>query len=171
MHEQLSGTTSRLDQTERELDLERATREDIIKAEVERRMAEAEKRIRAEVEAEYSDERAAIDKEKKAIDQQRDDMLKSFEQMQQKLIEETNQKIKKAKDDAESHFLAKMASQMEGFLRLFSEMTSRKNADIQEYLSRFKAASEEAQSAIGNEIKTRLENIFKNEKSKNRVTD
>ena len=52
MHDQLAGATSRLDQTERELDLERATREDIIKAEVERRMAEAEKRIRAEVEAE-----------------------------------------------------------------------------------------------------------------------
>ena len=35
LHEQLSGVTSRLDRTERELDLERALREDIIKAEVE----------------------------------------------------------------------------------------------------------------------------------------
>ena len=34
MHEQMAGVTSRLDQTERALDLERATREDIIKAEV-----------------------------------------------------------------------------------------------------------------------------------------
>ena len=147
MHEQMAGVTSRLDQTERDLDLERATREDIIKAEVERRMAEAERRIREEVEAEYADERAAIDKEKKAIDQLREDMLKSFERMQQQLIEETEQKIKKAKDDAESHFLAKMASQTEGFLRLFSEMTSRRNTDIQDYLAKFKAASEEAQSA------------------------
>ena len=49
MHEQLAGATSRLDRTERALDLERATREDIIRAEVERRMAEAEKRIREEV--------------------------------------------------------------------------------------------------------------------------
>ena len=32
MHEQMAGVTSRLDQTERALDLERATREDIIKA-------------------------------------------------------------------------------------------------------------------------------------------
>ena len=40
MHEQMAGVTSRLDQTERALDLERATREDIIKAEVERRMRE-----------------------------------------------------------------------------------------------------------------------------------
>ena len=53
MHEQMAGVTSRLDQTERALDLERATREDIIKAEVERRMREAEQRIRKEIEAEY----------------------------------------------------------------------------------------------------------------------
>ena len=168
MHEQMAGVTSRLDRTERELDLERATREDIIKAEVERRMREAEERIRKEVESEYADERAAIDKEKKAIDQQREDMLKSFERMQQQLIEETEQKIKKAKDDAESHFLGKMAAQTEGFLRLFSEMTSRKNADIRDYLAKFKVASEEAQAAISSEIKSRLEKIFKNEKSKNR---
>ena len=60
MHEQMAGVTSRLDQTERDLDLERATREDIIKAEVERRMRDAEQRIREEVEAEYADERAAM---------------------------------------------------------------------------------------------------------------
>ena len=34
MHEQMAGVTSRLDQSERALDLERAPREDIIKAEV-----------------------------------------------------------------------------------------------------------------------------------------
>ena len=58
MHEQLAGATSRLDQTERALDLECATREDIIRAEVERRMAEAEKRIREEVESEFADGKA-----------------------------------------------------------------------------------------------------------------
>ena len=168
MHEQMAGVTSRLDQTERALDLERATREDIIKAEVERRMREAEQRIRKEIEAEYADERAVMDKERQAIDQQREEMLKTFELMQQKLVTETEQKIRKAKDEAESHFLGKMAAQTEGFLRLFSEMTRRNNADIQSYLAKFKAASEEAQAAIGNEIKTRLERIFKNEQSKNR---
>lgn len=168
MHEQMAGVTSRLDQTERALDLERATREDIIKAEVERRMREAEERIRKEIEAEYADERAVMDKERQAIDRQREEMLKAFELMQQKLVTETEQKIRKAKDEAESHFLGKMAAQTEGFLRLFSEMTRRNNADIQGYLAKFKAASEDAQAAIGNEIKTRLERIFKNEQSKNR---
>ena len=168
MHEQMAGVTSRLDQTERALDLERATREDIIKAEVERRMREAEERIRKEIESEYADERAVMDKERQAIDLQREEMLKAFELMQQKLVTETEQKIRKAKDEAESHFLGKMAAQTEGFLRLFSEMTRRNNADIQGYLAKFKTASEEAQAAIGNEIKTRLERIFKNEQSKNR---
>lgn len=168
MHEQVAGVTSRLDQTERALDLERATREDIIKAEVERRIREAEQRIRKEIESEYADERAVMDKERQAIDRQREEMLKAFELMQQKLFTETEQKIRKAKDEAEGHFLGKMAAQTEGFLRLFSEMTHRNNADIQGYLAKFKAASEEAQAAIGNEIKTRLERIFKNEQSKNR---
>lgn len=59
-HGQMAGVTSRLDQTERALDLERATREDIIKAEVERRIREAEQRIRKEIEAEYADVRAAM---------------------------------------------------------------------------------------------------------------
>ena len=168
LHDQLSGVTSRLDRTERELDLERALREDIIRAEVERRLADAETRIREEIEAEYSDERASIEKDRLALERQKDEMLKSFEQMQQKLIEETEQRIKKARDDAESHFQAKMALQTEGFLRLFSEMTSPKNADLQDYLAKFKAASEDARSALSNEIKTRLEKIFRNEKSKNR---
>lgn len=167
MHEQLAGATSRLDQTERTLDLERATREDIIKAEVERRMAEAEKRIREALESEYAGERASIEKDRLALERQREEMLKSFELMQQKLLEEAERKIRKARDDAESHFLGKMAALSESYLRLFSEMTSRKNKDVQDYLDRFRAASDEAKAAISEDIKSKLENIFKREHSKN----
>ena len=168
MHEQMAGVTSRLDRTEHELDLERATREDIIKAEVERRIRKAEQRIREKVEAEYAGKFDELDARKADLDRREGNMQQAFELMGQRLIAETEQKIRKAKDDAESHFLGKMAAQTEGFLRLFSEMTSRKNADIQDYLAKFKAASEEAQAAISNEIKTKLERIFKNEQSKNR---
>ncbi len=49
MLEQMAGVTSCLDRTERELDIEHATREDIIKAKVERRMAESERKICAMV--------------------------------------------------------------------------------------------------------------------------
>ena len=69
--------TSRLDRTERELDLERALREDIIQAEVERRLADAEARIREKIEAEYSEERASMERDRLALDRQREDMLKS----------------------------------------------------------------------------------------------
>ena len=168
MHEQMAGVTSRLDRTEHELDLERATREDIIKAEVERRIREAEQRIREKVEAEYAGKFDELDARKADLDRREGNMQQAFELMGQRLIAETEQKIRKAKDDAESHFLGKMAAQTEGFFRLFSEMTSRKNADIQDYLAKFKVASEEAQAAISNEIKTKLERIFKNEQSKNR---
>ena len=144
MHEQMAGVTSRLDRTEHELDLERATREDII--------------------GKFDE----LDARKADLDRREGNMQQAFELMGQRLIAETEQKIRKAKDDAESHFLGKMAAQTEGFLRLFSEMTSRKNADIQDYLAKFKVASEEAQAAISNEIKTKLERIFKNEQSKNR---
>ncbi len=168
MHEQMAGVTSRLDRTERELDLERATREDIIRAEVERRMREAEQRIREKVESEYAGRLDELDVRKAELDRRKENMEHAFELMGQRLIAETEQKIRKAKDEAESHFLGKMAAQTEGFLKLFSEMTSRKNADIQDYLAKFKAASEEAQAAISNEIKTKLERIFKSEQSKNR---
>ena len=67
-------------------------------------MREAEQRMRKELELEYADERAAIDKERQAVEQQREDMLKAFELMQQKLVAETEQKIRKAKDEAESHY-------------------------------------------------------------------
>ena len=168
MHEQLAGLTSRLDRTEHALDLERATREDIIRAEVERRLEEAEKRIRAEVEAENAEERAALYKERQTLEQQREEMQKSFEQMQQALVEETERKLKKAQDDAASHFLGKMAVLSENYLRLFSEMTCGNNKDIQEYLAKFKAASLEAQSAISESVKSRLEKIFQRESSKNK---
>ena len=88
MHDQMAGVTSRLVQTERDLDLERVTRDDIIKAEVAKQVAEEKARIRAEVEAEYAEERAAIEKDRLSIEKQKEDMQRSFEQMQQKLIEE-----------------------------------------------------------------------------------
>ena len=93
MQEQMEGVTSRLERAEHDLDYERAMRDDIIEAEVARRMAEAERRIRQSVEAEYADERAAIDKEKQAVEQQREDMQKSFELMTQQLQADVDAQI------------------------------------------------------------------------------
>ena len=86
MHEQMAGVTSRLDQTERALDLERATREDIIEAEVARRMAEAEKRIREKLEAENATRREELDTREAALNKREEKMEQAFELMEQKVL-------------------------------------------------------------------------------------
>jgi len=101
MHEQLAGTTSRLDQTERELDLERATREDIIKAEVVRQVAEEKARIRAEIEAEYTEEREQLDRERKALCQREENMEQAFELMEQKVLADAKHQIEVARKSFE----------------------------------------------------------------------
>ena len=58
---QLSCVTERLGRAEHDLDLERASREDIINAEVEIRLREREKAL----EAEYEEKRRRLDQEKK----------------------------------------------------------------------------------------------------------
>jgi len=107
MHEQLAGTTSRLDQTERELDLERATREDIIKAEVVRQVAEEKARIRAEIEAEYTEEREQLDRERKALCQREENMEQAFELMEQKVLADAKHQIEVARKSFEKSSLVK----------------------------------------------------------------
>ena len=168
MHEQMAGVTSRLDQTERALDLERATREDIIKAEVERRMREAEQRIREEVEAEYADERAAIDKEKKAINQQRADMQKSFEQMTQQLQADVANQIRKAKEAAQRESLAVLARQTENFMQIFANVVNGTPSQYEELLGKFQTASVEAKAVLSKEVQEKLEQAAKKGNSRAR---
>ena len=168
MHEQMAGVTSRLDQTERALDLERATREDIIKAEVERRMREAEQRIREEVEAEYADERAAIDNEKKAINQQRADMQKSFEQMTQQLQADVANQIRKAKEAAQRESLAVLARQTENFMQIFANVVNGTPSQYEELLGKFQTASVEAKSVLSKEVQEKLEQAAKKGNSRAR---
>ena len=157
MHEQMAGVTSRLDQTERELDLERATREDIIKAEVERLVAEERARIRAEVESEYAEERAALNKEKEAVEQQREEMKKSFELMHQKLIAEAERKIKEAKEAAQRESLAVLTKQTGNFIQLFASVVNGTPSQYQDLLCKFQAASIEAKAVLSKEVQDKLE--------------
>lgn len=157
MHEQMAGVTSRLDQTERELDLERATREDIIKAEVERLVAEERARIRAEVESEYAEERAALNKEKEAVEQQREEMKKSFELMHQKLIAEAERKIKEAKEAAQRESLAVLTKQTGNFIQIFASVVNGTPSQYQDLLCKFQAASIEAKAVLSKEVQDKLE--------------
>ena len=168
MHEQLAGATSRLDQTERTLDLERATRDDIIKAEVAKQVAEEKARIRAEIEAEYAEERAAIDKEKKAIDQQREDMQKSFELMTQQLKADVEIQIRKAKEAAQRDSLAVLARQAEGFMQIFAGIVNGTPSQYQELPAKFQAASVEAKAVLSKEVQEKLEKAAKKGNSRAR---
>lgn len=168
MHEQLAGATTRLDQTERALDLERATRDDIIKSEVAKQVAEEKARIRAEIEAEYAEERAAIDKEKKAIDQQREDMQKSFELMTQQLKADVEIQIRKAKEAAQRDSLAVLARQTEGFMRIFAGIVNGTPSQYQDLLAKFQAASVEAKAVLSKEVQEKLEKAAKKGNSRAR---
>jgi len=144
MHEQLAGTTSRLDQTERELDLERATREDIIKAEVARQVAEEKAKIRAEIEAEYTEEREHLDRERKALEQREENLEHSFELMEQKVLADARHQIEEARRSFEKSSLVKLAEQFDTFLQLFVSVVNGKRSDAEALLSKYHTAAAEA---------------------------
>lgn len=157
MHEQLAGTTSRLDQTERELDLERATREDIIKAEVARQVAEEKAKIRAEIEAEYTEEREHLDRERKALEQREENLEHSFELMEQKVLADARHQIEEARRSFEKSSLVKLAEQFDTFLQLFVSVVNGKRSDAEALLSKYHTAAAEAKEALTKEVQEKLD--------------
>lgn len=87
---QLSSVTERLDHVEYDLDLERVSREDIINAEVERRLKERE----AALKAEYEEKNRRLEQEKKEheellrkkMEKHEEDLQTSFANMTQRVI-------------------------------------------------------------------------------------
>ena len=157
MHEQMAGVTSRLGQTERALDLERATREDIIAAEVERRMAEAEKRIRAEVEAKYAGEREELDGREKALDKREENMEQAFELMEQKVLADARRQIEAARKSFEKSSLVKLAEQFDTFLQLFVSVVNGKRSDAEALLAKYHIAAADAKEALTKEVQEKLD--------------
>ena len=157
MHEQLAGTTSRLDLAERALDLERATREDIINAEVERRMAEAEKRIRAEVEAENAEAREKLDAREKALEQREENMEQAFELMEQKVLADARHQIEEARKSFEKTSLVKLAEQFDTFLQLFVSVVNGKRSDAEALLTKYHTAAADAKDALTKEVQEKLD--------------
>ena len=157
MHEQMAGVTSRLGQTERALDLERATRDDIIAAEVERRMAEAEKRIRAEVEAKYAGEREELDGREKALDKREENMEQAFELMEQKVLADARRQIEAARKSFEKSSLVKLAEQFDTFLQLFVSVVNGKRSDAEALLAKYHIAAADAKEALTKEVQEKLD--------------
>lgn len=157
MHEQMAGVTSRLDQTERALDLERATREDIIEAEVARRMAEAEKRIREKLEAENATRREELDTREAALNKREEKMEQAFELMEQKVLADARHQIEEARKSFEKTSLAKMAEQFDTFLQLFVSVVNGKRSDAEALLAKYQAAASEAKAALTKEVQQKLD--------------
>ena len=157
MHEQMAGVTSRLDQTERDLDLERATREDIIKAEVERRIREAEQRIREAVEAENAEERERLDARKKALDKREENMEQAFELMEQKVLADARHQIEAARKSFEKSSLVKLAEQFDTFLQLFVSVVNGKRSDADALLAKYHTAAADAKDALTKEVQDKLD--------------
>ena len=80
---QLSNVTERLGHVEHDLDLERASREDIIKAEVERRLKEMERALEAKYEERENARETDYEERKRKLEQEK----KDHEDMCQKKME------------------------------------------------------------------------------------
>ena len=136
--EQLCSVTERLDHAERDLDLERASREDIINAEVERRLKERETAL----EAEYEERMRKLEQGKKEheemlrkkMEKQEEELQTSYTNMTQRVIAEAREQIEEARRKAESNSYSKLSQQLELFMKAFLEIMDGHSPEGQELL-------------------------------------
>lgn len=156
---QLSGVTERLDHAERDLDLERATREDIIRQEVERRVAEE----LAKRQQEFDKREADLQKE---MDKREEEMQKTNALMQERLIADAKRQIEEARKKAEEQSVCKMASQFQLFLQAYLKAIDGKHVEAHAFLGQFKEASKETEKALKEDIEKALEKAARKSKGK-----
>ena len=163
--EQLCSVTSRLDHAERDLDLERASREDIIKAEVERRLKEKEKAL----EAEYLERKRMLEQEKqghedllrKKMEKREEELQTSYTNMTQRVIAEAREQIEEARKKAESNSYSKLAQQLELFMEAFLKIMDGNSPEGRALLLRYREAAKEAETALKEEVKDALDKAEK----------
>ena len=95
LHEQLSGLVERLAATEKKLDLEKSSREEIIA----REMAEEREALRAEVKEEFKEEYEALEREKKDLARQRESHRQEMEMMAVRLCAQLEREYAEKKDE------------------------------------------------------------------------
>ena len=169
---QLSNVTERLGHVEHDLDLERASREDIIKAEVERRLKEMERAL----EAKYEERKLKLEQEKKdhedmcrkKMEKHDEDMKASFANLTQRVIAEAKEQIADARRKAESNSNTKLAQQLELFMKAFLEIMDGNSPEGQALLKQYQVAIRESETALKEEVKDALDNAEKkaNKKTK-----
>ena len=158
--EQLCSVTERLDHAERDLDLERASREDIINAEVERRLKEREKAL----EAEYEERMRKLEQGKKEheemlrkkMEKQEEELQTSYTNMTQRVIAEAREQIEAARRKAESNSYSKLSQQLELFMKAFLEIMDGHSPEGQALLRQYREAAREAEATLKEEVKEAL---------------
>ena len=158
--DQLSSLTERLDHAEHDLDLERISREDIILAEIERRMAEERKKL----EEEYAEKVRLVEQEKKEheemlqrkMEKHEADLKTTYANMTQKVIADACRQVEEARQKAESNGIAKMAAMMESFIKAFVKMTEGNIPEGQTLLKQYQDAAKEAEATLKEELKEAL---------------
>ena len=173
---QLSNVTERLGHVEHDLDLERASREDIIKAEVERRLKEKERALEAKyeerenaLEADYAERKLKLEQEKKdhvdmcqkKMEKHDEDMKASFANLTQRIIAEAKEQIADARRKAESNSNTKLAQQLELFMKAFLEIMDGNSPEGQALLKQYQMAIRESEAALKEEVKDALDNAEK----------
>ena len=158
--EQLCSVTERLDHAERDLDLERASREDIINAEVERRLKEREKAL----EAEYEERMRKLEQGKKEheemlrkkMEKQEEELQTSYTNMTQRVIAEAREQIEEARRKAESNSYSKLSQQLELFMKAFLKIMDGHSPEGQALLRQYREAAREAEATLKEEVKEAL---------------
>ena len=173
---QLSSVTERLGHVEHDLDLERASREDIIKAEVERRLKEMERALEAKYEerenareTDYEERKRKLEQEKKdhedmcqkKMEKHDEDMKASFANLTQRVIAEAKEQVADARRKAESNSYAKLAQQLELFMNAFLEIMDGNSPEGQALLKQYQEAVKESEASLKEEVKEVLDNAEK----------
>lgn len=185
---QLSEMTDRTDRAERDLELERVSRDAIVSREVERRVAERiaameEDRINREVErrvqeqiaakeAEMNERIAAKEAEMKdhiaakeaemdmRLRRQAEDMTKSFEQLQEKILADTRRQMMETMEAARIKGMEKFAEQAAHFLNAYIKMTSGNLPEAHSLLEKYKSAISETETALNDTLEKKLDKVM-----------
>ena len=163
---QLSEESDGRAQAEHALEVERLTREEIIRAEVARQVAEERKRIEAEVEAAYAKKSEELDARKQELEQREAKLDEKAETAAQNLNEQVLRQMSAARTRFEKSALNRLADMFEMFMQAFLAVGDKDSVKGQELLAKYQKAAEDARSTLQEEVKDKLAKVEAKNKSK-----
>ncbi len=163
---QVATAVERADLAEHALQSERASRQKLIDDEVARQVAAAQERIRNEVEAELAEKAQEQAEREKALDKRETEIDKKAEGIAQSVSEQVRQQMSAARTRFEKTALSRLADMFEMFMQAFIALGDKESAKGQELLQRYQQAAKDAQEALSDEIKEKLDKVEANNKSK-----